>query len=63
MVLLMFAGWYLDTDSENPARLYIDFVLTTTNLLGNTCVLLCADRALRRRLIDTPDLLPKAIEL
>ena len=35
---------------------------TTTNLLGNTCVLLCSERHLRRRLIDEPALLPKAIE-
>jgi len=35
---------------------------TTTNLLSNTAVLLCRDRALRRRLIDDPSLLPDAIE-
>ena len=35
---------------------------TTTNLLGNACVLLCADRDLRCRLIDDPTLVPKAIE-
>jgi hypothetical protein len=33
IVGLMFAGWYLDPESENPIRLYISFVLTTTNYL------------------------------
>lgn len=33
IVILLFAGWYLDTGSEDPARLYINFVLTTTNFL------------------------------
>lgn len=33
VVILLFAGWYLDTESENPARLYITFVLNATNLL------------------------------
>lgn len=33
IVILLFAGWYLDTGSEDPARLYISFVLTATNFL------------------------------
>ncbi len=33
IVGLMFAGWYLDPDSDNPARLYISFVLASTNYL------------------------------
>ncbi len=35
---------------------------TTTNLLGNTFVLLCEQPELRTRLIDEPALLPSAIE-
>jgi cytochrome P450 len=35
---------------------------TTTNLLGNTFVLLCRDRDLRRRLIEQRDLVPSALE-
>ena len=33
VVLLMLAGWYLNPDSDDPARLYISFVLTATNYL------------------------------
>jgi len=33
IVLLLFAGWYLDPDSVDPARLYLDFVLTATTYL------------------------------
>ncbi len=33
IVGLMFAGWYLDPSSDVPVRLYISFVLTTTNYL------------------------------
>ncbi|MEM6469262.1 MAG: ABC transporter permease [Planctomycetota bacterium] len=32
-VILAFAGWFLNPDSDDPARLYISFVLTTTNYL------------------------------
>ncbi len=32
-VILLFAGWYLDVESDNPGRLYISFVLKTTNFL------------------------------
>lgn len=33
MVGLLLAGWFLDTNSNDPARLYISFVLTATNYL------------------------------
>jgi hypothetical protein len=33
VVILLFAGWYLDTASENPATLYISSVLKATNFL------------------------------
>lgn len=33
VVAIMFAGWYLDEKAEYPARLYISFVLTTTNYM------------------------------
>ena len=33
MVGLLFAGWFLDHKTEDPARLYISFVLTSTNYL------------------------------
>lgn len=33
LVGLLLAGWYLDPRSEDPARLYISFVLTATNYL------------------------------
>jgi len=33
LVLLLFAGWYLNPTSDQPARLYIQFVLTTTSYL------------------------------
>lgn len=32
-IILLFAGWFLDTESTDPAQLYISFVLTTTNFL------------------------------
>jgi hypothetical protein len=32
-VIFLFAGWFLDTSSNDPARLYLSFVLTTTNYL------------------------------
>jgi ABC-type transport system involved in multi-copper enzyme maturation permease subunit len=32
-VLLLFAGWFLDPNSPNPARLYISFMMTTTSYL------------------------------
>jgi len=33
ILVLMFAGWFLDPGSTDPARLYIDFVLTATTYL------------------------------
>jgi hypothetical protein len=33
ILLLLFAGWYLDPESIDPARLYLDFVLTATGYL------------------------------
>ena len=33
LVILLFAGWFLDPNSPNPARLYIGFMLTTTTYL------------------------------
>ena len=32
-LILLFAGWYLDTGADNPGRLYISFVMKTTNFL------------------------------
>ena len=34
MLVLLFAGWFLDSGSEHPARLYISFVLTMTTYLA-----------------------------
>lgn len=33
VVILLFAGWFLDPGSVDPARLYLDFVLTATSYL------------------------------
>lgn len=33
VIAIMFAGWYLDQQAQFPARLYISFVLTTTNYM------------------------------
>ncbi len=33
IVILLFAGWFLDPRADNPARLYLSFVLSTSNLL------------------------------
>ncbi len=33
IVILLFAGWFLDPGSPDPARLYLDFVLTVTTYL------------------------------
>ncbi len=33
IVLLLFSGWYLDPESVDPARLYLNFVLTATSYL------------------------------
>lgn len=33
VVLLLFAGWFLDSNNPNPGRLYLGFVLTSVNYL------------------------------
>lgn len=33
IVILLFAGWFLDVGADDPAKLYITFVLTSTNYL------------------------------
>ena len=33
VIALLFAGWFLDRESDHPARLYLSFVLTATNYL------------------------------
>src|SRR5687768_8642664 len=33
VVAMLFAGWYMDVKSDDPARLYLSFVLTTSNYL------------------------------
>ena len=33
MILLLMAGWFLDPNSENPAKLYMSFVLSSTTIL------------------------------
>ena len=33
MAILLFAGWFLDSGADHPARLYLSFVLTATNYL------------------------------
>jgi hypothetical protein len=33
LVILLFAGWFLDRETVEPARLYLDFVLTATSYL------------------------------
>lgn len=33
LAMLLFAGWFLDVQSDHPGRLYISFVLTATNYL------------------------------
>ena len=33
ILILLFAGWFLDPGSPDPARLYLDFVLTATSYL------------------------------
>jgi hypothetical protein len=32
-VILLFASWYLDVESDNPSRLYLSFVLKATNAM------------------------------
>ena len=39
IVILLFAGWFLDPGSDHPARLYLSFVLTATSYLVLALVL------------------------
>ena len=39
ILVLLFAGWFLDPGSDNPARLYLSFVLTATSYLVLVLVL------------------------
>lgn len=41
-VIFLFAGWFLDVKSDDPAHLYLSFVLTTTNYLVIVLSLLLA---------------------
>lgn len=34
MVILLFAGWYLDAESDKPAEVYLTFVLTSSSMLA-----------------------------
>ncbi|MBI83040.1 MAG: hypothetical protein CMJ81_07585 [Planctomycetaceae bacterium] len=40
IAILLFAGWFLDTESTQPGQLYISFVLTSSNFLVLALVLL-----------------------
>jgi hypothetical protein len=33
VLIILFAGWFLDVKSDNPAKLYLSFVLTASNYL------------------------------
>lgn len=46
VVAMLFAGWYLDVKSDNPAKLYLSFVLTTSNYLVLILALLLASFSL-----------------
>jgi hypothetical protein len=46
LLLLLFAGWYLDPGSVNPSRLYLHFVLTTTSYLMLPLMLLLSSFSL-----------------
>lgn len=39
MLLLMFAGWFLNPDSDDPAKLYLSFVLSASSYLTMLMVL------------------------
>ncbi|MCR9119894.1 MAG: ABC transporter permease, partial [bacterium] len=34
MVIMLFAGWYLDAESDQPAEVYLTFVLTSSSMLA-----------------------------
>jgi ABC-type transport system involved in multi-copper enzyme maturation permease subunit len=44
--ILLFAGWFLDPSSSDPARLYLDFVLTATSYLVLLLVLFLSSLSL-----------------
>ncbi len=44
--LLLFAGWYLDPRSQDPAKLYLEFVLLSTSYLVLLMVLLLSTMSL-----------------
>jgi hypothetical protein len=46
VLVLLFAGWFLDPGSGNPARLYLGFVLTTTSYLVLLLVLFLSSLSL-----------------
>ena len=46
LVLLMFAGWFIDPTNKNPGALYLNFVLTTTDYLVLLLVLFLSTMSL-----------------
>jgi hypothetical protein len=46
ILILLFAGWYLDPGSDDPAKLYLDFVLTATSFLVLLLMLLLSSLSL-----------------
>ena len=46
LAILLFAGWFLDPSSENPARLYMSFVLTLSSYLLLLLVLFLSSMSL-----------------
>ena len=46
VLLLLFAGWFLDPSSADPARLYLDFVLTWPSILLVLLVLFLSSMSL-----------------
>lgn len=46
ILILLFAGWFLDPRSTDPARLYLEFVLTTTSYLVLLLVLFLSSLSL-----------------
>ena len=54
VLILLFAGWFIDPANPNPARLYIDLVLTPTCYLMLLLALFLAIEPARRH--QEPDL-------
>jgi hypothetical protein len=46
VIVFLFAGWFLDVKSDDPAQLYLSFVLTTTNYLAIVLALFLAAASL-----------------